>query len=90
MDKEKSERSGRYFQREWFEKYDWLIYNRETKKAFCKICATNNNDVALKGVFGNYEVGFRNWEKATEKFKDHEESYAPKITSATVRQQSIM
>ena len=90
VDKEESERSGRYLQRGWFEKYDWLIYNRETKKAFCKTCATNNNDKALKRVFGNYEVGFRNWKKATKKFKDHEESYAHKIASATVRHQSII
>ena len=36
VDKEKSERSGGYFQREWFQKYEWLIYNRETNRAFCK------------------------------------------------------
>ena len=41
-------------------------------------------------MFGNYEAGFRNWKKATEKFKDHEESYAHKIAGATVRQQSII
>ena len=40
-------------------------------------------------MFGNYEVGFRNWKKGTEKFKEHEESHAHKIASATMGQQSI-
>ena len=84
VDKEKSERSGRYFQREWFQKYEWLIYNRETNRAFCKTCATYHN-----GVFGNYEVRFGNWKKGTEKFKEHEESHAHKIASAIMGQQSI-
>ena len=89
VDKEKSERSGRYFQREWFQKFEWLIYNRETNRAFCKTCATYHNDEALKGVFGNYEVGFGNWKKGTEKFKEHEESHAHKIASAIMGQQPI-
>ena len=84
VDKEKSERSGRYFQREWFQKYEWLIYNRETNRAFCKTCATYHN-----GVFGNYEVRFGNWKKGTEKFREHEESHAHKIASAIMGQQSI-
>ena len=37
-------------------------------------------------MFGNYEVDFRNWKKGTEKFKEHEESHAHKIESATMGQ----
>ncbi len=58
VDKERSERSGRYFRREWFESYTWLVYNREKNKAFCETCATYQSDGMHKGVFGNYEVGF--------------------------------
>ena len=66
-----------------------MIYNRETNRAFCKTCATYHNDEALKGVFGNYEVGSLNWKKGTEKYKEHEESPAHKIASAIMGQQSI-
>ena len=76
-DKEKSEVRGRYFQREWFQKYEWLIYNRETNRAFCKTCARHHNDEVLKSMFGNYEVGFRNWKNSH------------KIASAIMGQQSI-
>ena len=38
----------------------------------------------------NPEAGFRNWKKAMEKFKEHEESYTHKIASAKVEQQSII
>ena len=89
VDKEKSERSGRYFQREWLKIYTWLIFNRETNKAFCKTCASYCNDEAQKGVFGNYEVGFHNWKKGTEKLTEHEESHAHKIARETSKEQSI-
>ena len=45
--------------------------------AFCKICAKYHNDEQLKGVFGNYEVGFRNWKKGTEKFKKNTRKVMP-------------
>ena len=40
VDMEESERSERYFQREWLRIYKWLIFNRETNKAFCKTCVS--------------------------------------------------
>ena len=88
VDKEKGERSGQYFQREWFQKYEWVIYNRETNRAFCKTCATYHNDEALKRVFESYELVFEIGKK-TEKLKEHEDSHAHKIASAIMGQQSI-
>ena len=32
-------KEGRLFQKEWFDIFQWLAYNREIKKAFCKVCA---------------------------------------------------
>ena len=88
VDKERSERSGRYFRREWFESYTWLVCNREKKMAFCETCATYQSDGTHKGVFGNYEVGFGNWKKGPEKFKEHEQSLFH-ITAKARGQQSI-
>ena len=42
-----------------------------------------------KGVFGNYEVGFHNWKKGTEKLTEHEESHAHKIARETSKEQRI-
>ena len=89
VDKERSERSGRYFRREWFESYTWLVCNREKKMAFCETCATYQSDGTHKGVFGNYEVGFGNWKKGPEKFKEHEQSLFHITAKATRGQQSI-
>ena len=33
-DREDSQKGGRYFQPEWLNKYPWLCYGREQKKAF--------------------------------------------------------
>ena len=78
-DKERSVKNGRYFQAGWLKTYEWLVYNRQKNKAFCKTCSTH---AEAKGVFGNDEIGFNNWKKGPEKFKEHQESSNHKTAHA--------
>lgn len=83
QDKKSSEKNGRSFLGEWFAKHDWLVYNREKKKAFCSTC-TDNSDTQ-KGAFNSkYGEGFDNWKKGAEKLKDHEESFVHKAACAAM------
>ncbi|KAK1381917.1 hypothetical protein POM88_019652 [Heracleum sosnowskyi] len=59
----------RCFQKGWFTNREWLEYSFKNDAAFCFWCylfgdGRVRNEVFTKG-------GFRNWKKATEKFKDH-------------------
>ena len=75
-DRTNSEKNGPFFLAEWFEKHDWLAYHRE-KKAFCSTCTANSD--TQRGVFNfKYGEGFNTWKKATEKFKEHEDSFTHK------------
>eukprot|EP00112_Aurelia_sp_Birch-Aquarium-sp1_P022111 Seg612.2 transcript_id=Seg612.2/GoldUCD/mRNA.D3Y31 product="hypothetical protein" protein_id=Seg612.2/GoldUCD/D3Y31 len=83
QDKKSSEKNGRSFLGEWFAKHDWLVYNREKKKAFCSTC-TDNSDTQ-KGAFNSkYGEGFDNWKKGAEKLRDHEESFVHKAACAAM------
>ena len=73
QDRKESERNGRFFNKDWFKKYDWLFYNRNRKKSFCTVCTSSSK---RNGNF-NFNFGgegFDNWKKGLEKFKEHEES----------------
>ena len=80
-DRTNSEKNGRFFLAEWFGKHDWLAYHREKKKAFCSTCTANCD--TQRGVFNfKYGEGFNTWKKATEKFKEHEDSFTHKNACA--------
>ena len=71
----------RQFSPEWFESYTWLVLCTTTLKAychFCKYCATQgllfNKTVDSAFV----SVGFDNWKKAHERFKQHAQSISHK------------
>ena len=71
----------RLFQKEWFDNFQWLAYNREIKKAFCKVCAnlaTESESEITKSEprspFANETLGFSNWKKGMEKLKEHDAS----------------
>ncbi|XP_028394417.1 zinc finger MYM-type protein 1-like [Dendronephthya gigantea] len=83
QDRSSSEKNGRYFVREWFQKHDWLAFNRERRKAFCLTCTENSDTQKGSGTF-NFKCGegFDNWKKGAEKFAEHEESLFHKDSCA--------
>ena len=67
----------RQFSPEWFESYTWLVLCTTTLKAYChycKYCATQGLlfDKTVDSAF--VSVGFDNWKKAHERFKQHAQS----------------
>ena len=81
-------KNGRFFLAEWFGKHDWLAYHRGKKKAFCLTCTANSD--TQRGVF-NFKYGerFNTWKKATEKFKEHEDSFAHKNACAANASENV-
>ena len=68
-------KEGRLFQKEWFDNFQWLAYNWEIKKAFCKVCADLATESEKKqSPFANETLGFSNWKKGIEKLKEHDAS----------------
>ncbi|CAH9089888.1 unnamed protein product [Cuscuta epithymum] len=62
---------NRSFQKQWFDEFNWLEYSVAKDAAFNHLCYLfgrhhKNGDDAFT------EVGFNNWRKAKEKFRDHE------------------
>lgn len=62
----------RCFQVEWFKKWEWLEYSVFADAAFCFWCYLFRGETSKR--FGNevfVKTGFRNWKKASEKFREH-------------------
>ena len=63
------------FQKEWFDNFQWLAYNQEIKKAFCKVCADLATESEKKqSPFANETLASSNWKKGMEKLKEHDAS----------------
>ena len=68
-------KEGRFFQKDWLDNFQWLAYNREIKKAFCKVCADLAAEADKKrSPFANRAHGFSNWRKGMERLKEHDAS----------------
>ncbi|CAN7939978.1 unnamed protein product, partial [Ixodes hexagonus] len=69
---------GRACLPEWFEKFRWLHYNCDSDSALCYECVawyTMKCENSVRGAEVTFiSPGFRNWKKATEKFRTHEKS----------------
>ena len=76
IDRENSrDKEERIFQKEWFDNFQWLAYNREIKKAFCKVCADLATESEKKrSSFANETFGFSSWKKGMEKLKEYDAS----------------
>ncbi|KAK1397692.1 zinc finger MYM-type protein 1-like [Heracleum sosnowskyi] len=64
--------STRTFREEWFKLHDWLEYSIDKDAAFCFYCYLFKPPSMIR--FGDdafTKVGFKNWKKACEKFRDH-------------------
>ncbi|KAI5680426.1 hypothetical protein M9H77_01653 [Catharanthus roseus] len=63
----------RSFQKQWFKDFTWLEYNVYKDAAFCFCCylfGKSQNHKHGDDIFT--EVGFKNWKRAKEKFRNHE------------------
>ena len=68
-------KEGRLFQKDFFDNFQWLAYNREIKKAFCKVCANLAAESKEKrSPFANETLGFSNWKKGMKKLKEYDAS----------------
>lgn len=65
----------RSFNKSWYLSFDWLEYSPKLNRAFCFPCRIF---VASSGLNSGYtdlaftQVGFKNWNNATSKFKMHQ------------------
>ncbi|CAN7949069.1 unnamed protein product [Ixodes hexagonus] len=69
---------GRACLPEWFERFRWLHYNCDSDSVLCYECVawcTMKCENSVRGAEVTFiSSGFRNWKKATEKFRTHEKS----------------
>ncbi|XP_051143927.1 uncharacterized protein LOC127260259 [Andrographis paniculata] len=61
----------RKFQVAWFDKFDWLEYSVKKDAAFCLVCYLFSKGHKHGGDTTFTEVGFKNWKRALDKFKEH-------------------
>ena len=67
----------RHFCSEWFQEYPWLVLCTTKLKAYCYQCRYCTEKGLLLDKFGDkafVHMGFDNWKKAKERFKQHEKS----------------
>ena len=69
-------RNPRFCQHNWFDNYPWLHYDIEKDCVVCFYCMKNVSKLtAEKNKEPAYtSVGFKNWKKAPDCFKDHQNS----------------
>ena len=72
-------------QKHWFETFDFLHYIQERDIVICYPCVKTlqqqkfPNNLKIEPSFTNNNIGFCNWKKAIEKFRDHKKSRQHKI-----------
>ncbi|CAH2315264.1 zinc finger MYM-type 1-like [Pelobates cultripes] len=75
----------RNFQSDWYGKYRWLEYSPAKDAAFCFYCRCfSSNDATQKGHADPafIEKGFRNWHRANECFKTHQQSKSHMLSTS--------
>ncbi|XP_070662428.1 uncharacterized protein [Malus domestica] len=67
--------NNRCFVTRWFDNFKWLEYSIVKDVAFCRYCYLFKCDFDKEGNAGSdvfTEIGFTNWRKGPENFRDHE------------------
>ena len=71
---------GRKFLPQWYKQFPWLNVCTTKRAVFCLYCCycihNNLNQFTQREEKAFTEVGFQNWKKAIEKFKNHKKSIA--------------
>lgn len=70
-----------HFQTSWYETFPWLHSESDVNGVLCFYCMKSYKARGVQPIAKNAEdafvtIGFKNWKKATEKFKCHESSHA--------------
>ena len=82
-----------HFQDKWFREFPWLHYSQTLNGVLCFYCAETfkrekSNPVSKHVEEAFVSAGFRNWKKASEKFKDHAASRGHNLAIVSHRQQA--
>ena len=76
--KSKCGKQNRSCQSSWFDSYTWLHYRIEDDSVLCRICARHelkgNLESVIKKERAFLDQGFRNWRKAIDYFRTHQQS----------------
>lgn len=69
-------KQNRSCQSRWFTDYNWLDYNEKNDSVTCFICKKHFNKIEMEKNTEEafLSVGFRNWKKALDAFREHQKS----------------
>ena len=77
------------FHDRWFKDYPWLHFDERTGGVLCYTCADASlhklNQQAHCSEETFVSTGFRNWKKAIQKFRAHEQSFAHRLSSENLK-----
>ena len=83
--KSKCGKQNRSCQCSWFDSYTWLHYRIEDDSVLCHICAKHelkgNLERVIKKERAFLDQGFRNWRKAIDYFRTHQQSECHKTAT---------
>uniref|UniRef100_A0A8C4QC37 Uncharacterized protein n=1 Tax=Eptatretus burgeri TaxID=7764 RepID=A0A8C4QC37_EPTBU len=75
------------FQQQWFKDFPWLHFDQSIGRVLCHTCTDAFREKLTKlarcAEDAFVSKGFRNWKKATEKFRQHERSNTHRLASET-------
>ncbi|KAL1005411.1 hypothetical protein UPYG_G00058770 [Umbra pygmaea] len=71
---------NRAFQHKWFEIFDWLEYSVERNAVFCFSCRIFGKQQIRKKQDALVSLGYTNWKRALESFREHEKTGIHKAT----------
>ena len=87
--KKESHREGRYFQTDWFEKYECLRYHSQKRSTYCIDCINYGKSLDPSPfAYNNNAVGFRSWKKRLNKLIDHGDSRSHRNAEKVARHAS--
>lgn len=73
----------RSFQQKWFNSFEWLEYSVKRNAAFCYACRLFGKGLReRKDTFSSSSVGFSNWKRALDSFREHDTTAGHKASMA--------
>lgn len=75
----KTGKQNRKFSLSWLHKFNWLAYSQQEDSAYCRLCLVFapeevGNTQAQQAIGQLVKCGFSSWQKALEKFENHQKS----------------
>ena len=86
---QESKNKGRFCQKEWLIKHDWLMYNREKLALFCDYCTRYpEQGKSSPFIFSDDSPGFKNWKKGVERIEEHRKCHSKAAMAMAVKKQT--